>query len=196
MAKIKSNKLESKKEVILTNAALLFRKKGFKAASLRALAETMNIEAPSLYNHIESKAAILQDICFEVAAIFTNHMAEVMGSKTKAEDKIIDLIQFHINQTYINFDAVFVSNHEWKHLPKKSLDIFLKQRKAYEKNFIAIIEDGIQKKQLKKINPQIAVLTILSAIRGLEFLHSHIKEHSQATVTAALCTQLLTGIKN
>ena len=195
MAKIKTLSNGTKKEVILKNAAALFRKKGFKATSLRELAETMHIEAPSLYNHIKSKAELLQEICFGVATDFTTHMEEVLQSKETATKKIENLICFHIEKIYTNFDNVFVSNHEWKQLPKKQLGDFLKQRKVYENNFITIVEDGINQKLFKNLNSKIVVLTMLSAVRGVEFLHSHMNEFTVQSLEENMIQLLLTGIK-
>ena len=194
MAKIKTQINGTKKEVILANAASLFRKKGFKATSLRELADTMGIEAPSLYNHIGSKAELLQDICFNVGKDFTTYLEEMVSAKINPEEKLKKLIQFHIQKIYTDFDNVFVSNHEWKHLQKKQLGDFLKQRKTYENKFISIVEDGINLKLFKQLNPQIVVLTILSAVRGIEFLHSHINEISINTLEENMVQHLLTGI--
>ena len=194
MAKIKTQINGTKKEVILANAASLFRKKGFKATSLRELADTMGIEAPSLYNHISSKAELLQDICFNVGKDFTTYLEEMVSAKINPEEKLKKLIQFHIQKIYTDFDNVFVSNHEWKHLQKKQLGDFLKQRKTYENKFISIVEDGINLKLFKQLNPQIVVLTILSAVRGIEFLHSHINEISINTLEENMVQHLLTGI--
>ena len=55
MARIKTDNHLSRKDVIVTKAAALFREKGFKAASMRDLAEAVGVEAASLYNHIKSK---------------------------------------------------------------------------------------------------------------------------------------------
>ncbi len=194
MAKIKTLANGSKKDVILKNASALFRKKGFKATSLRELAETMDIEAPSLYNHIDSKAALLEEICFGVAKDFTEYMNTIIGSKESAVDKLSKLIRFHIQKIYTDFDNVFVSNHEWKQLSKKQLVEFLIQRKAYENAFVEIINDGVKKKLFKTLHPQITVLTILSAVRGLEFLHSHKNEFSIEILEENMVQHLLTGI--
>jgi hypothetical protein len=96
---------------------------------------------------------------------------------------------------YADFDYVFVSNHEWKHLPKKQLAEFLAQRKGYENAFVDIIQEGIKKKTIKSLHPQITVLTILSALRGLEFLHSHKNEYSLESIEENMIQHLLTGIK-
>ena len=54
--KIKINK----KELILSEAAMLFKEKGFGGTSMRDLAEKVGMEAASMYNHIKSKDEILE----------------------------------------------------------------------------------------------------------------------------------------
>jgi TetR/AcrR family transcriptional regulator, cholesterol catabolism regulator len=196
MAKIKNQINGSKKDIILKNAAALFRKQGFKATSVRELAETLGIEAPSLYNHIGSKAEMLQEICFEIAADYSAFMSSIILSKADAKIKTTKIVEFHIEKMYTDFDKVYVADHEWKQLPKKQLEEFLLQRKIYENNFVGIISEGIQKKQFKKLEPQIAVLTILSAVRGLEFLHRRKNDFSLATLQENMVNHLLNGITN
>ena len=194
MAKIKIVTNGSIKEMILINAAELFRKKGFAAASVRELAEALGIEAPSLYNHIGSKAELLQEICFEVAKDYTAHMEEVLVSKKNAAQKTADIIRFHVRKLSTDFDKVFVSEHEWKRLPQKNLEEFLAQRKLYEKNMIDIIKDGIEKKLFKNILPSIAVLAILSAVRGLELRQRHKNEFTIEELEETMVEHLLHGI--
>jgi len=194
MAKIKTEINGSIKEMILTNAAELFRKKGFAAASVRELAESLGIEAPSLYNHIGSKAELLQEICFDVAKDYTMNMEEVLVSKKNATQKTADIIRFHVRKLSTDFDKVFVSEHEWKRLPQKKLEEFLAQRKLYEKNMIDILKDGIEKKLFKNILPSIAVLAILSAVRGLELRQRHKNEFTIEELEETMVEHLLHGI--
>ena len=194
MAKIIVQKDGSKKEIILTHAAELFRKKGFAAASVRELAESMGIEAPSLYNHIGSKSELLQEICFEVATDYTAHMDEIVQSDFSPIEKITDIIRFHVRKLSTDFDKVFVSEHEWKRLPQTYLQQFLAQRKAYEKSMIAIVQDGIDKKIFSNVLPSIVVLAILSAVRGLELRQRHKNEFSIEQLEDTMIQHLLHGI--
>ena len=194
MAKIKIESNGSIKDKILVNAAELFRKKGFAAASVRELAEALGIEAPSLYNHIGSKAELLQEICFEVAKDYTIHMGQVLQSKKNAADKIAEIIRFHVRKLSTDFDKVFVSEHEWKRLPQKSLEEFLAQRKLYENNMIDIVKEGIAKKLFKNLLPSIAVLAILSAVRGLELRQRHKNEFTIEELEETMIQHLLHGI--
>ena len=149
MAKIKSGKNASKKDIILKKAALLFKTKGFNAASMRELAEAVGVEAPSLYNHIGSKSELLQAICFKVAIEFTTQLDETENINTGITNKIELIIRFHITMMLEEFDEVFVANHEWKHLQEPFLSNFLNQRRGYEKKLVTLIEEGIKKKELK-----------------------------------------------
>lgn len=195
MAKIKPVKNSSKKDVILKKAAVLFRTKGFNAASMRELAAAVGVEAPSLYNHIGSKAELLQAVCFKVAEAFTAQLAVAESSGSNAIDIIETIIRFQIKMMLDEFDEVYVANRDWKHLPEPFLNNFLQQRRNYEKKFAAIIEDGIKKKELKNINPYVAVLTVLSAVRGLEFWQRHRKNISAKTLEDDMVTHLLSGLK-
>lgn len=194
MAKIKPGKNASKKDVIITKAASLFRTKGFSAATMRELADAVGIEAPSLYNHISSKSEILQAICFKVAGEFTTQLATAEMQAGNNYAKIEMILRFHISMMLDEYDEVFVANHEWKHLQEPFLSNFLNQRRNYEKRLAAIVEEGIKRKEFKNINPYVAVLTLLSAVRGLEFFQRHKKNISAKVLQDDMVTHLLKGI--
>jgi hypothetical protein len=57
-----------------------------------------------------------------------------------------------------------------------------------------IIATGIQSGAIKYIHSQITVLTILSAVRGLEFWQRHKKELSITELEDSMVNHLLNGI--
>ncbi len=170
MSKVARRKA-SKKEFILKKAANMFREKGFAATSMRDLAETVGIEAASLYNHIRSKNEMLETICFDVANRFNLHLDELEMAEAKSIDKIETLLRFHISQMIEHYEEVVVCDREWKHLDEPYLANFHNQRRTYRKRFAAIIEDGIQKNEIKKIDAPTAVLIMLHAVNGIESWH-------------------------
>lgn len=194
MAKIKPGKNASKKDVITQKAAVLFKSKGYSSASMRELAESVGVEAPSLYNHIGSKSELLQTICFKVANAFTSYLETTENTAGNSAAMLENIIRFHIRMTLNNFDEVYVANHEWKHLKEPYLSNFLIQRRSYEKRLIALMESGILAKEFKPCNPYVAVLTILSAVRGLEFWQQHKKNISSQVLEDDMTNHLLKGI--
>ncbi|HMK19676.1 MAG TPA: TetR/AcrR family transcriptional regulator [Chitinophagaceae bacterium] len=166
-----TRKKASKKEFILKKAAQMFREKGFAATSMRDLAETVGIEAASLYNHIRSKNEMLESICFDVANRFTIFMDELESGNQGTIKKIETLLRFHIKQMIETFEEVIVCDREWKHLDEPYLSNFHNQRRSYRKRFAAIIEEGISKNEIKKIDAPTAVLIMLHSVNGIESWH-------------------------
>ncbi len=194
MAKIQSGKNATKKEAIIQKAAFLFKIKGYSATSMRELADALGVEAPSLYNYIGSKSELLQGICSRVMGEFTAYLDAVENNMESDISKIEAILRFHIQKMLNNFDEVFVANHEWKHLNEPLLSNFLNQRRTYEKRLMVLIENGIEKNELRAINPYVAVLTILSAVRGLEFWYGHKRNVTQQELENEMVKHLLNGI--
>ena len=195
MAKIKSGKNGTKKEVIIDKATRLFMEKGFGSASMRDIAEHVGVEAASLYNHIQSKSEILQDICFKVANQFILNLEQVEASSASALEKMETLIRFHIRMMLQQYESIYISDHEWRHLPEPYLSNFLNQRRHYRKRLASIIEHGVQAGEMKQIEPYVAVLTILSAISGIESWHRSRKNISEEVLEENMVKFLIEGLK-
>ena len=195
MAKIKSRRNGTKKEAIIEVAAKLFHEKGFSATSMRDLAEHVGVEAASLYNHIQSKSEILQEICFKVANDFTSNMDNVDTSEQNAIGKVEALLRFHIKEMIYRYEKVYVSDREWKYLTDPYLSNYQNQRRIYRKRFAYIIEDGIQKNEIKKIDAATAVLIMLHAITGIESWHRSKKKISAELLEENMVMILVEGLK-
>ncbi len=195
MARIKTNNDTSRKEVILKASAALFREKGYKAASMRDLAVKVGVEAASLYNHIRSKAELLHDICFDVANIFTENIAEVESLSATPIKKIETLLRFHIQQMIDNFEEVYVADREWRYLTEPYLSNYQNQRRSYRRRFASIIDDGIKLGEINKIDASTAVLIVLHAVSGIESWHRSKQKISGEELTENMLTILIEGVK-
>jgi AcrR family transcriptional regulator len=195
MAKIQSKKNSTKKEVIIEKASRLFREKGFGAASMRDLAEHVGVEAASLYNHIQSKSEILQTICFKVANEFLTNLDAVESSPQPTLKKMEAIIRLHIRMMLDRYEFVYISDHEWRHLPEPYLSNFLNQRRNYRKRLGDIIEEGIARGEIKPIDPYTAVLVILSAISGIDSWQRSRKTTSAEALESNMVKYLIEGLK-
>jgi AcrR family transcriptional regulator len=153
------------------------------------------VEAASLYNHIQSKSEILQDICFKVANQFILNLEQVEASSASALEKMEILIRFHIRMMLQQYESIYISDHEWRHLPEPYLSNFLNQRRHYRKRLASIIEHGMQTGQMKPIEPYVAVLTILSAISGIESWHRSRKTITEEVLEENMVKFLVEGLK-
>jgi TetR/AcrR family transcriptional regulator, cholesterol catabolism regulator len=196
MASTKTKKNSPRKEVIIEKAAQLFRKNGFNATSMRDLAENVGVEAASLYNHINSKAELLQEICFRIANKFTEHMDEVIASDNTAIAKVEAILRFHIRQMIHNYEEVYVSDREWKHLTDPYLSNFKNQRRTHRQRIASIIEEGIRKEEIKKIDAPTAVLILLHAVSGIESWHRSRQKITGEQLEQNMVMILVEGLKN
>lgn len=195
MAKLKNKKTSPRKEVILSKAARLFREKGYNATSMRDLAEEVGVEAASLYNHINSKSEILQEICFKVANRFMTHIEEVSHQDQPAIQKLDAILRFHIRNMLELYEEVYVSDREWKHLAEPYLVNFQNQRRVYRQRIASIIEEGIEKGEIKEIDAPTAVLIILHAVSGIESWHRSKKKISGEMLEENMIMIMIEGLR-
>jgi AcrR family transcriptional regulator len=108
--------MNSRRNEIKKAAARLFRKRGFKATSMRDIAEAVGIKAASIYNHINSKQELLNELLLEIATIFTKEMAEIQASNLGTKQKLERIIAVHVRLTIEHTDAIALVSGEWIHL--------------------------------------------------------------------------------
>lgn len=191
-----SRKKSAKKEIILRTAAAMFREKGFAASSMRDLAEKIGIEAASLYNHIQSKAQILEEIIESVSEECRQHLDGLQKVHTSSLEKIESLIRFHTRMMMNRFEEYSVMVSQWMHLEGDKLSRFAADRRDYVKRMEAIVETGIQNGELKPVMPYVVVLNILSSVRGLEFWQRSAKSHTAQDMEENIVAHLIAGIKS
>lgn len=195
MARIIPFKNGTRKETIFNKASHLFIEKGYAATSMRSIAGAMGVEAPSLYNHIHSKKEILQEICLRVADRFTAHIRQVEMSDEPCIRKLESIIRFHIRMMMDDFQNVYISEHEWKHLPEPYLSQFKSQRSAYRVRLTGIVEQGIESGELNPVHPSVVALCIFSAAAAIEHWHKSRKAMDAGVLEENMVKVLLKGIE-
>jgi AcrR family transcriptional regulator len=161
---------------------------------MRDLAESVGVEAASLYNHIKSKTELLHELCFSVANRFLQKLDEIESEPIPAIQKIEKILRFHIVEMVNSYEEVYVSDREWKHLNDPYLSNFQNQRRIYRKRLAAIIETGIKNKEIKPIDAPTAVLILLHAISGIESWHRSKQKITAAALEENMVTILVGGL--
>ena len=195
MARIKTEKNISRKDVIVSKAATLFREKGYKAASMRDLAEAVGVEAASLYNHIKSKSELLHELVFSVANKLVLKLDEIESESISSLHKMEKILRFHISEMINHYEEVYVSDREWKHLSDPYLSNYQNQRRVYRKRLAAIIEEGIRNNEIKAIDAPTVVLIFLHAVSGIESWHRSTKKITAEELEQNMVAILIDGLK-
>lgn len=158
--------IDNRKIEIVKTAAQLFKAKGYSAVTMRDLAQEMGIKAASLYNHINSKQEILERIVIQIAEEFTNGMQQILLADKNNIQKLESVIHLHVKIASENPNGMATLNNDWMHLENKR-DYFLQLRQQYEDNLKSIISEGIQQNEIKSLNPEIVMFSLLSTLRYL-----------------------------
>ena len=157
----------TKRDIILSTSAKLFRERGYSATSMRDIANAVGIKAASLYNHISSKQDILKDLLMHIANSFVDGITEIEASSASPAEKIDAIIKLHVHITTKDYDAIALITHDWRHLEEPTLSTFSNMRTSYEQRLKNIIEEGIALGELRTVNAEIALFSILSTMRWL-----------------------------
>lgn len=188
-------KKSAKRELILAEAAKLFKDRGYSGTSMRDLAGQVGMEAASMYNHIKSKDELLDTICFRISDTYISQLAEIERTAIPYGEKIKSLVRLHIRLMVEDSAAVSVANHDWKYLPEPRLTEFKQARKNYEKGFAALIEAGIAAGEFRPVNVSVALFTVLSAVRWVELWYRPGRGLTAEELESNILTVLLGGLE-
>lgn len=158
------DKTIKRKDQITQIAQHKFREKGYRAVSMRELADHVGIEAASFYNHFDSKESILKEICFRMADEFFKGIELVINQEKQADKMLERAIKSHIQVITANTDASAVFFHDWRYLSEPFLTEFKTLRRNYENIFRKIIKEGMNNGTFDKLDETFTVLTIFSSL--------------------------------
>jgi hypothetical protein len=131
-----------------------------------------------------------------VANDFNTQLQEVENNDTlNSIEKLEAIVRFHIEMWVNRLDEVMVTNNESKYLEEPYNATFLNERRIYVRRLEQIIEEGIRKGQIRKVQPYAVVLTLLSAVRGIEFWHRTKKNINASELEESMIVHLVEGLK-
>ena len=195
MAKIKTTENNSKREFIIAQAAKLFKEKGYKAASMRELAAMVGVEAASLYNHIDSKNDLLNAVCMNVANRYTSHIDGIEALDGAVINKIEKLLRFHVTEMMDNYEEVYVTDHDWRNMDEPYLSEYREMRRDYRRRFAAIVQKGVENKEIKDVDANSAVMIFINAIGAVDQWHRIVHKVNRKDLEDNIITILVDGVR-
>ena len=123
----------SAKGKLLSQAARLFREKGYERTTVRDLAAAVGIQSGSIFHHFKSKEAILKAVMEEVIVYNTHRMREELAKADSPRDEVLALIRCELEAINgVTGDAMSVLVYEWRSLNADNQQYILKLRDVYE----------------------------------------------------------------
>ena len=157
----------SKREQFFATALKLFYEKGFKATTMRKIAEEMSFDVANIYNYIESKQSLLESFLFGISKEFHSGVDNIMASSYSPREKLKAVISLNVQLTSQRPFEIALLVNEWRHLKAPKLEAFIAERTAYENKVRTILQEGIHTQQFRKMDLEIATHAVLSCVRWL-----------------------------
>ncbi len=148
-------------------ALQLINKKGYKAMTMRALAEQLDCDVSNIYNYVKSKHALLEQLLFEISHKFHQGMSDIEASSYTPSEKLKAVIAMHVRLTVAHPFQVNLLVNDWQFLKEPRQKDFIKFRTAYERKLSSIIQEGVAAGTFKSADIEFTVNCILSSIRWL-----------------------------
>lgn len=152
--KIAPKPSESKRQKILSAAALLFADKGFHASSTKNIASNAGVSEGTVFNQFANKNALLEAIIEDSYQGLADAAQQIMQDTLVTEERFFAMAQHHMatiaanNFSLMRLLAVYFSEHFDMYLDYRNSSIF-KHNKNYTQFFDSILKEGIARKEIR-----------------------------------------------
>jgi TetR/AcrR family transcriptional regulator, cholesterol catabolism regulator len=154
-------RLQTRREEIIQEAAKLFDRDGYRAATLDDLAAAVGLAKPTLYHYFPTKDAILYAIHDEFQAEITRRKAIRDAKSGTAAEQLAYLITDIVELTdeMPRHTSIFLELE--RELTPKQRSRVLKRRKAFTDEVKAMVAEGIEAGEFVQADPSMLAMAML-----------------------------------
>ncbi|WP_271198240.1 TetR/AcrR family transcriptional regulator [Pseudomonas turukhanskensis] len=135
---------------VLSNAARLFREKGFEKTSLKDIAEACDMLPGSLYYRYSTKEALLVELMRRGVDLVTAEVEMALTSSDEPVERLRLCINAHLRALLVDSDTVYVLLFEWRALGPEAREEIIELRDQYESLWADILETMIEQGVIQK----------------------------------------------
>lgn len=157
----------SRSQEIQSAAVELFYEQGYNATSLKEIADMVNLRAPSLYNHIESKQKLLQDIMFDGIDTLNSEFDEAIAQSDDVLEKVRLASQALVRHNIRRKKQAYVNTYEIPSLQAEARTELVRRRRLYAERWVKLIESGVSAGLIVASEPLLTTFNIIDLGAGL-----------------------------
>ena len=174
---------ETTEKLIRKAAVKTIAEYGFKAASLRKVAEEVGIQAGSLYNYITSKDDFLFKLLKEHLELMLADFERQAAEFDDVVEKLRKFIELHMLFHTEQKEEVIIGNLELRSLPPKNRKIVTALRDRYSNILTDLIRQGVKEERFSVEDPRVATFAIISLMSGVCYWYRDNGRLSRAELT-------------
>lgn len=180
-------------ELIRNTALHMFVERGYQSVSLRQLASAIGMQAGSLYNHIESKEALL----FELIEAYEIHLLQALPGKLlilcDPLKALNAFIKSHVAFTFEHRQRWLLARLEYRCLAASQQGRIIALRQDTAERLGAILQAGMDQGRFVKVPVRTMVPCMLAMLNEISSWHSP-GYTSSLTATVGLHTKMIHAV--
>ena len=182
-----------KRSAVLREATRIFARRGYHDTSLDEIAEALQVSKGTLYNYVEDKQEILFE-CHKMALdIGDQALAFADANATTGYARLRLMLRAYL--TWLNGalggGGVASDVTALRATDRKAVIV---RRDSVQDRMVAYIERGIADGSLRKVDPRLAVYTIMGAVNAVQSWYSPDGRLTMAAITHTMVDLLLHGM--
>ena len=167
MSRTKGSSGPKTQQAIRREALRLIYAHGYEGMSLRDLAKEVGILQGSLYNHIETKQALLFSLMEDHMKALLKGLDDELKGVDDPVAQLTAFITFHVEYHMDRRAEVYTNNSELRSLEPENLKRIRAHRRAYEKRVIEILDKGVKDGSFKVGNTKVAAFAMIAMLTGV-----------------------------
>ena len=183
-------------QAIVAVAARLFAQKGFGATSLEDIADVLRATKGALYYHVKNKEEILRLIYLMVLTVSEEPLRRIVESDATPQEKLQRAVAHQTTVAADRSPAMTVFFREQHHLTGPFAKEIQLRRKAYERYFERIIEEGQQAGVFKsEVDAKIVAFGLLGMCNSLSQWYRESGAYTPQRIATMFETIFVTGVE-
>ena len=155
-----------RKKQMLDKARVLFRRQGYRGASMKDLANAFGCKPANIYNYFANKEDLLFEVLHEEMEKILIPVAHLESKKIS--DPLSDLLFFIKNHTRLTLSyrrsANMLFDTDLGHLSRPKRTVIIDMRRQYDRILCRLIDAGIAQGVFSPTNVKLAAYSIASMI--------------------------------
>lgn len=191
-----SNRHNTRKDKLLEVSLKLIHQKGFKAVTMRDIADEMKFEPANIYKFIDSKQGLLESLIFSISDEFHNQIDLIMDSGYSSIEKLREVVSLHVRLTSTRPYEVALLVNEWRNLTADHLKEMLDRRKMYEEKIKQILEQGMASGEIRTLDSSFTMNSIMAMFNWLyNWYIEHTEEVNPVELEKQICDFIFQGVR-
>ena len=145
----------------------LIFEQGYECMTLRDLASELGVKPASLYNHIDSKQALLAELVEQYTAEMADGLEGALEGVIGPANRLKAFVSYHIGFHTRRIVQASICLTELRHLQGARRATVQRLRDGYEARLRAIIHDGIEQRVFGAVDERLAAFAILGMITSV-----------------------------